>query len=230
MTREDLFKVPVPERTESYSPVAHKAVIRRVETQLQKNNLEIYSEDFKVARDGKQVIGLMNIRYNGEKELGMQFAWQNSYDKSKPVAFSAGAHAWICMNGMIVGEIQYVRRHTGTVLEEIAGKIAVTVEQLTKRFANTQILTEKMKNISVSKRTMSELAGRLYIEHEIITATQLSVIKKEIIQPTFEPFKYENLWSFYNHVTFALKEEHPSTYLQTHKKFHGFVETEYGLI
>jgi len=58
----------------------------------------------------------------------------------------------------------------------------------------------------------------------------LSVIKKEIIQPTFEPFKYENLWSFYNHVTFALKEDHPSTYLQTHKKFHGFVEEQFGVL
>jgi hypothetical protein len=229
ITREDLYRVPVPEHTESYSPVPHRVVIKRIETQLHKNNMEIFSESFNVGRGGNQVIGLMSIEHAENKELGMQFAWQNSYDKSKAVAFAAGGHAWICMNGMIIGDIQFVRKHTGTVLMELTEKIQTTVLQLERQFTGIEYYSQQMKEIQVDKRLASELAGRLFIEEQLITAEQLSIIKREIIKPTFDDFRNNNLWSFYNHVTYSLKDAHPMNYLQSHKEFHQFVAEEFHL-
>jgi hypothetical protein len=72
------------------------------------------------------------------------------------------------------------------------------------------------------------LMGVLYLEG-IITSTQVSIVKKEIIEPTHEAFKELTLWSFYNHVTFALKESHPTNYFKQHKQFNDFVINEFNL-
>jgi tRNA U34 5-carboxymethylaminomethyl modifying enzyme MnmG/GidA len=34
-------------------------------------------------------------------------------------------------------------------------------------------------------------------------------------------------WAFYNHVTHAMKETHPKTWMQDQKKFHEFMTTEF---
>jgi hypothetical protein len=230
MTRKDLYLVPVPEATESYSPVSHKNIIRKVETQLHKKDMEIASESFNVGRDGNQLIGYMDIRHTSSNELGMRIAYRNSYDKSMSVAFVAGSNVWICGNGCISGEIQYVQKHTGSVLSELREKINITVNELEQHFIRMLLnQQEQMREIQFGKRDCAELAGRLFIETELVSAQQLSIIKREIVNPTFEPFKDNNLWSFYNYVTYAYKEAHPTLYLQCHTNFHKFITQEFSL-
>jgi len=230
MTRELIYSIPIPKKTESYSPVSNRAIVSKIERRLHENNMEIENEKYNIGRSGNQVIGLMSIRHNDNKDIGMQIAWRNSYDKSKTIAFVAGGHAWICMNGMIIGEVQYIRKHIGDVVQELSNKIKIVISQLKERFVQTVNYAERMKKVVVEKRLMAELAGRLFIEHEIITAQQLSIIKHEILLPTFEDFKYNNLWSFYNHVTFSLKDAHPDKYLIQHTNFHKFIEKEFELV
>jgi hypothetical protein len=230
MNREELFAVIVPEETDSYSPVSHESIITNVDKELKRKGIVITSETYNVGRFGEQLIGNMNIQYKEHTDLGMRLAFRNSYDKSMSVAFVAGTHVWICGNGMIGGEIQFLRRHTGNVVHELREKIALTAEQLEEHFHKMLRHSKRMQEIQMSKRIISELSGRLFIEHELITATQLGVIKREIIAPTFDEFKDENLWSFYNYVTYSLKTAHPTKFIEQHKDFHEFVEQEFNLI
>lgn len=229
MLKSDLYDVPVPVKTNSYSPVPHKELIEHVEEELYKRNLIINNTTLNSAREGKQLIGYADIHPQGYDELGMRLAFRNSYDKSMSVAFVAGAVVWICSNGMINGDIQFMRKHTGSVLSELKNRIVSATDQLSEVFERSIKHADTMKSLTVNKTTSAELCGRLFIEEDIITSTQLGIMKKEIKNPSFDAFKDQNVWSLYNHATFSLKEAHPSNYLKQHIDIHNFFEKEFSL-
>ena len=229
-TRDFLFDVAIPARTDSYSPVSHSNIINAAYEQLDRHNLVVTNEFFNTSSDGRKLIGGLDIIHPDVPNLGMRLALRNSYDKSMSVAFAAGAVAWICSNGMVSGEIQYVRKHTGTVAQELNQKIITTINQLDEHFQKMIRHSQQLHNIEMTKEQYAELMGRLYIVDKVIIPTQLSVISKEIDTPSFEDFRDMNAWSLYNHVTYSLKTSHPTTYLTQHTEFHSFMEREFNLI
>ena len=52
----------------------------------------------------------------------------------------------------------------------------------------------------------------------------MSCIKSEYSEPTYDyNSEQDNAWTFYNHVTFALKKAHPRNWLQDSQTFHDFM-------
>lgn len=230
MNKLQLFDVPVPIATDTYSPVAHKAIIETVEEQLHKRNMQITGEKFNVAASGNKVIGYYDLMYDNNPEMGMRLAFRNSYDKSMSVAYAAGSQVFICGNGMVNGEIQYVRKHTGSVSKELEVRAVAAIEELEDHFIRMQFAAERMKSIELSKVKAAEMYGRLFMIEDVLNSVQLSTVKKELEESRFEPFREDTLWSAYNHVTFALKESHPLTYIQNHVNLHNFVTKEFQLV
>lgn len=230
MDKLDLYNVRIPASTDSYSAVSHQNIIEAVYEQLDKRNLQVVNEKYNVAANGDKVIGYFDMNYMGNSEMGMRLAFRNSYDKSMSVAFVAGTQVFICSNGCISGEIQFLRKHTGSVLTELNNKIVTTIEQLEDHFLRTERHSIQMKSIELPKIKAAELYGRMFMVEDIISPTQLSIVKKELNEPTHKVFEEETLWSAYNHVTFALKEAHPLNYINQHVNLHKFVEAEYQLV
>jgi hypothetical protein len=230
MNKLELYSVPVPIATDTYSPVSHQNIIEAVQEQLYKRNFSIVNEKYNVAANGNKVIGYYSLNYNNDPEMGIKIAFRNSYDKSMSVAFVSGGEVWICSNGMVKGDIQYVRKHTGSVVNELNVKIIDTINLMEDEFIQLKRHSEQMKQIELTKVQAAEMYGRMFMIDDIITPTQLSVIKKELDDSKFESFKDETLWSAYNHVTFALKEAHPLNYIDQHVNLHKFVEQEFQLV
>ena len=230
MDKLDLYNVRIPASTDSYSAVSHQNIIEAVYEHLDKRNLQVVNEKYNVAANGDKVIGYFDMNYMGNSEMGMRLAFRNSYDKSMSVAFVAGTQVFICSNGCISGEIQFLRKHTGSVLTELNNKIVTTIEQLEDHFLRIEKHSIQMKSIELPKIKAAELYGRMFMVEDIISPTQLSIVKKELNEPTHKVFEEETLWSAYNHVTFALKEAHPLNYINQHVNLHKFVEAEYQLV
>ena len=229
-TRDFLFNVAVPARTDSYSPVSHRNILDATYEQLDRHNLIVNSEGFNSNSSGTEVIGYLDIVHPDFSTMGMRLAFRNSYDKSMSVAFAAGNVVWICSNGCVSGEIQYIRKHTGGVVQELNEKIITTINQLGDHFDRIVRHSEQLHNIEMTKQQYAELLGRLFIVDKIVSPTQLNVISREIDEPSFEVFNDMNAWSLYNHVTYSLKEAHPKNYLQQHTEFHNFMEAEFNLV
>lgn len=230
MKELELYQVRVPSATDSYSPVSHRNVIEAVKEQLDIHNLLVSNSYYNTARDGQQLIGYMDIKRNDNEELGLRLAFRNSYDKTMSVAFVAGAMAWICSNGMISGELRYVRKHTGSVVDEMNDKIQHSIIELDNHFDRMVKHSDRMKEIEIDPRVSAELAGRLFIEHNLVSSQQMNIIKREIAKPSYVEFVVPSLWSFYNHVTNSLREAHPLNYISQHVNFHNFIETEFELV
>lgn len=233
MTKEELFAVPVPQATDTYAPVPHEHIVQTIEQTLAQHNIRIAKNTFITNKKGTQLVGTADLdRKTKDEDFGYRLHYKNSYDKSMSVSFSAAAVVLVCSNGMIVtkqeGEI-FMRKHTGNVKEILQNRFVESVKQLAPVMDRTLEHAEKMKSIQVDLGLAAELAGRMFIEEEIINSTQLNIIKKELDKPSWHVFSQPNLWSFYNHVTHALKHAHPTEYIKQHQNLHSFVETEFDL-
>ena len=61
----------------------------------------------------------------------------------------------------------------------------------------------------------------------MLDTTQMSCIRSEYDSPTHDYNSgRDTAWTFYNHVTFALKKAHPRHWLQNSQDFHDFIMTE----
>jgi len=148
-----------------------------------------------------------------------------------------GGHVIVCRNGMVIGDMgAFKRKHTGTVLSEYQDNIRTYVNEAGEIFRKMTSDRERMKEITMSKRVTAELVGRMFLEEEIITATQLGIIKREIENPSFNygtrivnadgELVSTTLWDDYNAVTVSLKEAHPQHNIQQHINLHNFITKE----
>lgn len=218
-----LLETPIPELTDSYSPVPHRAIIETVKDSLYSAGFSVENESYTSARGGMIANGRYVIKDLEDGEMKLQMVWQNSYDKSMSFKFAIGGVVMICSNGMVAGDMgAFKRKHTGDATEFVP----LYVESLIKDAAETFDMLKKEKDhfklVETSLTTQAELLGRLYIEQDIITSTQLNVIKREMKDPSFDYKCPNTLWEIYNHATFALKQSHPQSWMKQHIELHDF--------
>jgi len=229
MNEQELFDVEVPEKTESYSPVSHQQIVEEIQENVDKSGLKIVGKRFQAARGGKRVTGLIDLAADQSSTFNYRLAFRNSYDKSMTLAFVGGTSVMICSNGMIIGEEQFIRKHTGTITQEMDEKIKQVIGGLDEVLNKANNHSERMKNIELDPTATAELCGRLFMEQEIITSSQLNIIKDQLKEPDHPEFADPNLWSLYNHTTHALKKTYARTYVDKYKQLHEFVEGQYQL-
>lgn len=228
MTKDELFKVEVPQATESYAPVSHEQIITEVSEELDRAGLTVKNENYQIKRGGQRLIGMFDIE-TGSDEFNYRLAFRNSYDKSMSLAFVAGTSVIICSNGMVIGDSKFIRKHTGSVRSEMQERVRETIGDLDNVLKVVGVHSDKMKNIELGQREIAELCGRWFLEEEIIRSSQLNFIKDQLKKPDFEDFSDNSLWSLYNHATHALKKTAPEVYLDKYRDLHSFVEKEFQL-
>ena len=231
-TRSYLENAPLPNYSQSYTVVSHKDVIDTTHTLLTNHGFIIKKEIYRSNQDGKVVQGIYHLESTSidpqianESEMGMMFAWTNSYDKSARFQCAIGAYVFVCANGMINGDLMnFGRKHTGSAFSDIQLQIMNQITHAEQRYKKILADRDSLRNTPLVKRSQAELLGRLFIDKEILDITQLSAVKSEIDHPSFDyNSDPENAWTFYNHVTTALKKSHPRTWLSDSRKFHEFM-------
>jgi len=216
---------PVPSLTETYSPVAHAELIYLLEKQLNADGYSVAHNYVNQNYDGKQIVGTMTLSKEtgiAGQEMIQTMAYQNSYNKRLPIRFVSGGHVFICSNGMVVGDIITFRKHTGNVFPALKELIAISVKRMEEDYAKTQADVLRMKEIDLTTTLAAELIGRMYVEERILNNGEVNEVVRQLRSPRFEDFKPNNLWSLYNHATWALKYAAPDRKIQSLKSLHEF--------
>lgn len=232
-TQTYLENQPLPNHGKSYTVISHKQVIDDTKNLLEASGFTIRKELYRANMNANVAQGIYHIYptlsqddlINDEKELGMMFAWTNSYDKSTRFQCAIGAYVLVCSNGMVAGDMMNFRRkHTGSAEHDIKMQLSNQIKNGEKYYTRIIKDKESLKATSLSKLQQSEIVGRLFIDEEIISSSQVSLIKKEIGKSSYDyNTEEDNAWTFYNHVTHALKLSTPKDWLQDTQNFHDFM-------
>lgn len=228
VTKQWLGSIPLPEKTDSYSPISHVGLLDFVEKEINNASLNIKGSSINSTNDGNKIIARWDID-GGNPDIGNRIYVRNSYDKSASVALVAGNLAWICSNGMVVGDIVYTRKHTGTVWLELIKEFEKVLEYLDINLRKSIQAKQELEQAPLINPIdqASHMLGHLFYKEEIITSVQLNEMKRELSKSSygFKPINSPEftLWDFYNAGTQALKRTHPSDYLEAHSDFHKYM-------
>ena len=228
-----LINAPLPNHGDTYTVVEHKEVIDRTKQMLYASGFKIEEEEYKANLDAKVAQGVYHIKplsstdemIRDEEELGMMFAWTNSYDKSTTFKCAIGAYVFVCSNGVVSGDMMnFKRKHSGSANFDIGMQIAAQIKNAETHYKKIIKDRNALKSVDLDHKQQCELLGRLYASEEIHDTTQLSTVKAEMKKPSYDyTFDSDNAWSFYNHVTHALKKSHPRKWLSSQQNFHDFM-------
>ena len=162
-------------------------------------------------------------------QIGIQYAFQNSYDKSVSLKIASGSFLVICSNGQCYGsDGHYKQKHQSDIQVVTPNKVKEQLEISAEKFDDILKNKARFEQIEITKKTCAELLGRLYIEEGIINSTQLAIVKREIENPSFNYQADGTLWQFSNHLTYALQETSASNYIDKSLELFKFVETEFA--
>ena len=230
-SEQNLRLAALPNHGGRYAVVSHGDVIDNVKHELIKAGFAIKKEEYKMTVDGQVAQGVYHLDYAGDPDMGMMFAWSNSYNKTMRFKCAVGAYVFICGNGVVRGDMgSYSRKHSGTALQDVVDQIN---NQITNAKQHYDILLQDkalLKNVLLSPRDKGRILGQLFANDEILTLTQVGIVKREMDKPTHSYNCHpDSAWAMYNHVTFALKESHPTTYMKDHQKVHHYFVDAYGV-
>lgn len=231
-TAERLMAVPLPNHGGRYSVVSHEHIIKEAKNELALAGFTVDKELYKMSLDGQMAQGIyhIKIKHGNDPDMGLMFGWSNSYNKMMRFKCAIGAHVFVCDNGVISGDIaNYARKHSGTALQDVNTHIQSQISQANQYFSNLVADKEMLKQVKLSKADQASIVGKLFIDKDIITLTQVGIIKREIEEPSHNYNADPNsAWSLYNHITLALKESHPLHFIKDHQMVHSMFIDEFG--
>jgi hypothetical protein len=130
---------------------------------------------------------------------------------------------------MILGnQGAWVRKHTGTADTEAKDQIIAQIQNAQAYY--DQLIADKnfMKALPLAKAAQAKLLGTLYADYCILESTTASVIKQQMLKPGFfYAGGTETLWAFYNHVIYAIQDNHPKTWLEEQRMMHYIITNDY---
>jgi len=230
VTEEHIRQTPLPQHGKTYTVIPHGDIIDETRKELTAAGFNVKNELYKCTFDGQVAQGVYHLDYGNDPDMGLMFAWSNSYNKSMRFKCAIGGHVFVCMNGVVSGDMaSYVRKHTGSALYEAVNSIKDQIGSAKEYFSTLVQDKELLKNVILSPKQKGTILGRLFAEQEILTLTQVGIVKREMDKPSFnynaDP---DSAWAMYNNVTVALKESHPQSFLQDHEVLHRFFIDEFG--
>ena len=222
-TKELIMNTPVPVQTSTYKPVSHSSLIDLTLDSINKAGFILDKETYSSACNGQIANGRFSISNVADTEMQLQIGWQNSYNKQLTLKFAIGTRIMICHNGCVSGDFgAFKRKHVGEIQSFTPTAIIDYIKDAGTVFQRMQKERDAMKQIELTKRTKAELIGRMMLEEQFITSTQLNIISKELKAPTHDYNAKDSLWELYNYTTFAMKETHPGLWMDRHIKAHKF--------
>jgi hypothetical protein len=217
------MNTPVPVQTRTYKPVSHSSLIDLTLNSIEKAGFTLDKETYSSAVDGQIANGRFSISNVADSEMQLQIGWQNSYNKQLTLKFAIGTRILVCSNGCVSGDFgAFKKKHVGEIQSFTPGAIIDYIAQAGEAFTLMQNQRESMKQVQITKRTKAELIGRMMLEEQFISSTQLNIISRELKAPTHDYNAKDSLWELYNYTTFAMKETHPSLWMESHIKAHKF--------
>lgn len=228
--RDDIIATPLPASSGRYGVIPHSVFLDEIREELDKKHYTIAEERYLTASNNQVLSGFFRIQNHTDIEIMPSVHFVNSYNKTRKASIRVTATVLVCKNGMMASTVKgsYVRKHIGTrALSDFRAHISTSIDTLEDEFARLVKNKEEMKSIGLTKRDRALIVGDMLLNEDLITSTQLSILKEEI--KFSEHFKGTSLWDFYNHTTESYKENNPNNFDKQHIKFHSYISDKYSL-
>lgn len=196
---DQLAAVPMAEKTESYTPIAHMDLIGRVLGKLEKKGIQIEQRMNALWRGGLRMFSVIQVRHPeiSHAEMGLTVVVRNSFDKSLPAAIAAGTHCFVCDNGVLMNDVVIGRKHSRFLMEDIDNRIDRALAVLDASWRDHFARVEAYKNRELTVTEAHDLIALAYRKGAIEKVGVADVID-QFHASNHPEFRDHTLWSLSN--------------------------------
>ena len=224
-TVDYLINASLPAETDSYTVVSHGDVISKTKQLLEDKGYSIERELYRCNEGAKVATGVYHLINSKDPDMGLLFAWSNSYDKTQRFRCSIGGYVHNSLSAVIGSNMgTFGRKHTGDADVEVMNTITDQIENADMYF--NQLIKDKevMKQVIFTPEQRAELMGKLYFIHEVLTGEQLKICRVEFNKPSFQYTSPEDsVWTMYNAIIYSLQIAHPRTWMDQQRLVHFLI-------
>lgn len=218
--RNSVLKVPVPPKTESYTPISCQLIFETIDNLSKEFNINLTQEEFLLSSGGRQ----QRLRFFfGSGEFVKELVVLNSYDKSIALRAASGTNVFICSNGVMVGDIKIYKRHVSNVDDQIEDFLRECFQEMEENIDYIRHIKVSYSNFLLDRESISNILGQLFFKLNLLSTTQLNTIKREYEKPSYDygtdPL---SMWTLYQHVTFSMRYETALNYLETRRSIQKY--------
>jgi hypothetical protein len=189
--------------------VPYGRFVEEVELHVPRFGLRIVSAAFALARDGKQMFGVLTCE-NGHRDTGYSLAigLRNSYDRSLATELVAGSKVFCCDNLAFTGEVKVKHKHTVHVFRNLPDLIY-------QMLSRVQVLKDQTdREIARMRETV---LSQIQVDHLLMEAVRRNALPASLIprvthayeHPEYEEFAPRTAWSLFNALTEVQKRRSP---------------------
>ena len=220
------FDSLVPQRTNSYEPIAYSTL-----TDIVKGHCNHYFNDeptnfnFTTDTKGNKFFGTLTYKHPVNPEIDYMIGFRTSYDKTISNQFCAGGQVIVCSNMMFVGDVYTSRKHTTYMMNDIDDKITELLSGVKQEFITMERDINIMQQIEMSNERAAELLGTLTFNKHIIGSSTANKAWETWKKSKFDgsgAYDERNVWRLYNSITETTKNSNPLTAFNVHRNLHKF--------
>jgi len=230
-TEEFLRNTSLPEETKTYTVISHGTIIDKAREVLALNGFTIKEELYKGSATGEVALGFFHLENDNDPDMGMTLNWVNSYNKKIKFGCTIGGFIYANKVQFVTAEnkASWIRKHTGTALEETKEIITAMVEQAHDHFEKIIKMKNKFIKQTVSDKDYAKLMGLLYFDKQIISSEQINVVKREYKKPSFPCDHKGTLWGLYKIIMYAVVDQASDKWYNQQVQLNNYIQVMFNI-
>lgn len=212
-TLSDIKSIPVPARTESYTPVSQTELWNTVCDTFQAGGYTISNENHIVHRKRPVFVSQMDVTAEWLADDGQSLTWtvavMNSYDKTKSARIIFGARVFVCSNGLIMADHILRTKHTTHVWDRLPDLILNAYDQFGEECSRYISRQNQLKQETTTVKDLAHFTISI-ANKGILPKSQVVDFYEEVVAPSFD-YQTENLclWNLQAAYTHLAKQMNP---------------------
>jgi len=206
--REEVFSVPPPTATATYTPLPYESFLTRIEKQLAVEGIKITEERLALGKEGQRFFGLLALAMPGflATDYACVLGLRTSYDRSLANGICVGATVLVCDNLSFNGEVTFERKHTPGMLRDLSWMITETVASLPNRFSAQSATFEAYREREIPSNDAHDLVIKLW-DASAIGVLEIPALLREWRNPRQPAFAEspKTMWRLFNAATEIIK-------------------------
>ena len=228
-TMEQVRVCPMPNSTETYTPIGHHELIDTVLGTLGGSGLRVVHEAHALWQNGNRYFGSFQLANGSDHDdYALVIGLRNSHDKSFPAGLACGSGVFVCDNLAFSGEVQLSRRHTARIREDLPRLITTAVGRLGTMKVNQEKRIDAYKQCDMTDLQAHDLMIRA-VDVGAVPVTKLPYVIKEWRKPSHDEFGPRTAWSLFNGFTDGYRELGAITTLRRSLPLHGLFDQFCGI-
>lgn len=131
--KEEIYKVPTPNATQTWRPIPHGFLLGLVEARIEKmEGVEIVGSTHALSHAGARYFGMLEIADSNKPVNGYSvvIGLRNCHDKTFLANMCCGSHVFVCDNLAFSAEIVIGRKHTRWILRDLPNMVSDALGRL----------------------------------------------------------------------------------------------------